>query len=371
VTHYDVVIVGAGIAGASLAAEIAPHRAVLLLEAEAQPGYHTTGRSNAFWHATYGGPLIEPLTSASLDWLRTPPEDFADAGFLSPRGAITLARDEDSAALEAFVAGFASSGVALGRWDRAMLDAQVPGLRSIWTHAVYEEGCYDIDVAAYHAACLRAARRGSGRIMTSARVEGLNRSKGVWQITTTHGEYTADIVVNAAGAWADVVAEMAGARPIGIQPYRRTIAQISVGAEVSADMPFVIDVNGGFYFKPESGSIWLSPHDETASPPCDAAPEELDIAIAIDRFECVVDWPVRRVEHSWAGLRSFAPDRLPVYGFDAECAGFFWCAGQGGFGIQTAPAGAKLAAMLLTGRAPDPAISGIDPTLYAPGRFTS
>lgn len=368
-THYDVVIVGAGIAGASLAGEIAPHRTVLLLEAEAQPGYHTTGRSNACWHATYGGPLIEPLTSASLGWLRTPPEDFADAGFLSPRGAITLARDEDSPALEAFVAGFAGSSVALERWDRAKLDAHVPGLRSLWTRAVYEEGCYDIDVAAYHAACLRATKRGGGIVATSAPLEGLSRSNGMWQLKTKQGEYSADVVVNAAGAWADVVAQMAGARPIGIQPYRRTIAQISVGADVPADMPLVIDVNGGFYFKPESGSIWLSPHDETASPPCDAAPEELDIAIAIDRFEGVVDWPVRRVEHSWAGLRSFAPDRLPVYGFDPQCDGFFWCAGQGGFGIQTAPAGAKLAASLITGNAPDQMVSEIDPAHYAPGRF--
>ncbi|MEK6637466.1 MAG: FAD-binding oxidoreductase [Pseudomonadota bacterium] len=368
-THFDVVIVGAGIAGASLAAEIVPHSAVLLIEAETQPGYHTTGRSNAFWHATYGGPLIEPLTSASLDWLQAPPTDVAEAGFLSPRGAVTLARDEDSAALDRFAAGFAGSGVALEHWDRTMLDVHVPGLRSMWTHAVYEEGCHDIDVAAYHAACLRAVRRGGGTISTSTRLESLSRSGSAWSLKTTQGKFTADVIVNAAGAWADVVAEMAGARPIGIQPYRRTIAQIRVGAEVPADMPFVIDVNGGFYFKPASGSIWLSPHDETPSPPCDAAPEELDIAIAIDRFEQVVDWPVRRVEHSWAGLRSFAPDRLPVYGFDPECDGFFWCAGQGGFGIQTAPAGAKLAASLITGNAPDQTISEIDPAHYAPSRF--
>jgi D-arginine dehydrogenase len=371
VTHYDVAIIGAGIAGASLAAEIASHRSVVLLEAEAQPGYHTTGRSNAFWHATYGGPLIEPLTSASLDWLRTPPSDIAEAGFLSSRGAITLARDEDGATLEDFAAGFEGSGVALERWGRATLEAHVPGLRSAWTRGIYEEGCYDIDVAAYHAACLRTVRRGGGHLTISARLEGLRRTNGAWSLKTTQGEFSADVVVNASGAWADAVAEMAGARPIGIQPYRRTIAQISVGAEVPADMPFVIDVNGEFYFKPESGSIWLSPHDETPSPACDASPEELDIAIAIDRFERVVDWPVRRVEHSWAGLRSFAPDRLPVYGFDSDCEGFFWCAGQGGFGIQTAPAGAKLAANLITGNAPDPVIKGIDPALYAPGRFKS
>lgn len=370
-TYFDVVIVGAGIAGASLAAELVPHRSVLLLEAEVQPGYHTTGRSNAFWHATYGGPLIEPLTSASLDWLRTPPQAFAESGFLSPRGAITLARDEDRDALEVFAVGFAASDVALERWDRRTLERHVPGLRIAWTQAVYEEGCYDIDVAAYHGACLRAVRRGGGVLMTSARLEGLSRSNGAWSLKTAQGEFSANVVVNAAGAWADVIAEMAGAAPIGIQPYRRTIAQIKVGADVPAGMPFVIDVNGGFYFKPESGSIWLSPHDETPSPPCDAAPEELDIAIAIDRFERVVDWPVHRIQHSWAGLRSFAPDRLPVYGFDPDTDGFFWCAGQGGFGIQTAPAGAKLAASLITGNAPDPTIIGIDPTRYAPGRFKS
>lgn len=368
-TDFAVAIVGAGIAGASLAAELVGYGPVLLIEAEAQPGYHTTGRSNAFWHATYGGPLIAPLTNASFDWLRNPPEHVCETGFLSPRGGITIARDEDRAALEALASEFSGSGIALEHWDRAKLEAHVPGLRSPWVHGLYEEGCHDIDVAAYHAACLRVARRGGGVLALSARLEGVCRSHGRWQLKTAQGEYNAALLVNAAGAWADAVAEMAGARPIGIQPYRRTIAQISVGADVPAAMPFIIDVNGGFYFKPESGRIWLSPHDETPSPPCDAAPEELDIAVAIDRFEKVVDWPLRRVEHSWAGLRSFAPDRLPVYGFDPECEGFFWCAGQGGFGIQTAPAAAKLAASLLTGQAPDPMIKGIDPAHYAPGRF--
>jgi D-arginine dehydrogenase len=369
VTHYDIAIVGAGIAGASLAAELVPHRSVLLLEAETQPGYHTTGRSNAFWHATYGGPLVEPLTSASLAWLRTPPPDVAEAGFLSPRGAITLARDEDDAALQRFAARFSSSNITLEHWDRAKLDAHVPGLGRLWTRALYEEGCYDIDVAAYHAACLRTVRRGRGVVATSARVDRLVRTNGNWLLTTGHGEFSANILVNAAGAWADIVAEMAGAQPLGIQPYRRTIVQIIVEAKVPATIPFVIDVNGGFYFKPESGRVWLSPHDETPSPPCDAAPEELDIAIAIDRFEHVVDWRVRRVEHAWAGLRSFAPDRLPIYGFDPKIDGFFWCAGQGGFGIQTAPAAAKLAASLLTKTTPDPMLNDVDPTLYAPGRF--
>lgn len=368
-THFDVAIIGAGIAGASLAAELAPHCRVLLLESERQPGYHTTGRSNAFWHPTYGGPMVEPLTSASLDWLRSPPAAVSPTGFLSPRGAITIARNEDRAALDDFARGFAATGVALEQWDRTQLDRHIPRLRSAWTRAVYEEGCHDIDVAAYHAACLRAVRHHGGALLTAAELALAERRDGRWHLNSRQGGHWADVLVNAAGAWADEVARRAGARPLAIQPYRRTIAQLIVDAEVPAAMPFVIDVNGGFYFKPEAGRIWLSPHDETPSPPCDAAADELDIAVAIDRFERVVDWPVRRVEHSWAGLRSFAPDRLPVYGFDPDCESFFWFAGQGGFGIQTAPAAAALAAKLIAGVAPVMPIGHIDPAHYAPGRF--
>ena len=179
--------------------------------------------------------------------------------------------------------------------------------------------------------------------------------------------------MTAAGAWADEVAALAGARPLGIAPLRRTIAQLRTDPPPAADLPLVLDINGGFYFKPEHGKLWLSPHEETPSVPCDAAPEELDVAIAIDRFEQVVDWRVLAVEHKWAGLRSFAPDRLPVYGFDAERAagrdGLFWFAGQGGFGIQTAPAAARLAAQLLLGLPRDAMTEALDAALYDPGRF--
>ncbi|HEX8256229.1 MAG TPA: FAD-dependent oxidoreductase, partial [Allosphingosinicella sp.] len=164
----------------------------------------------------------------------------------------------------------------------------------------------------------------------------------------------------------------AGESGLGVRPYRRTLAQLRIDPPAPADLPLVIDASGRFYFKPEAGGrLWLSPHDETACAPCDTAPDDYDVALAIDRLERVVDWRVERVEHSWAGLRSFAPDRLPVYGFDRHVPGFFWCAGQGGFGIQTAPAGAKLAAALLLGAAPDPMVAGIDPEPYLAGRFTN
>jgi D-arginine dehydrogenase len=183
-------------------------------------------------------------------------------------------------------------------------------------------------------------------------------------------QIAASCIVNAAGAWADEVASAAGAQPLGIEPKRRTMVQLRVGRSGLRDLPLVDDADGTFYFKGEGdNTIWLSPHDEIESDPCDAAPEEIDIAIAIDRFERVVDWPIEAVERKWAGLRSFAPDRVPVYGFDPDVPGFFWCAGQGGFGIQTAPAAAKMAAAMLLGRAPDPMVEHIDPTPFSPARF--
>lgn len=357
---YDIAIVGAGIAGASLAAAVAPHARVLLLEAEDQAGYHATGRSAAFWSETYGGPGIQPLTSASEAALR-------DGGFLQPLGSLHIGRAEDAAKIDAFLAAFEGTAVALARVDPA---AFIPGLRPEWTLGVQEPSCAYIDVAALHAAYLATVRRAGGTIATRAGLEGAERADGVWTIATPSGTYRAAVLVDAAGAWADPIAARVGAAPIGIQPYRRTIAQIRTDPASTDALPHVADISGRFYFKPESGGrLWLSPHDETPVDPCDAAPEELDVAIAIDRFEQVVDWRVAAVERSWAGLRSFAPDRLPVYGFDARVPGFFWCAGQGGFGIQTAPAGAAVAASLLLGRPLPDGYEGVDPERYSPARF--
>lgn len=365
-----VAIIGAGIAGASLAAEVAGHASVLLIEAEPRPGYHATGRSAAFWSETYGGPKVRPLTSASGLFLADPPPDFAERPFLSPRGALHLADRAGQTALDALCAEFAGDAVPMERLDRSDLEALVPGLRPGWEQGVLEPSCTDIDVAGLHAAYLKAARANGARLVTDARVERAERTDTCWRLETRAGIVEADVIVNAAGAWADDVAILAGASPLGIQPYRRTMVQLRTDPAAPADLPLVIDALGRFYFKPEAGGrLWLSPHDETVCPAGDCAPEEIDIALAIDRFQQVVDWTVERVEHSWAGLRSFAPDRLPVYGFDPVLPGFFWCAGQGGFGIQTAPAGAKLAASLLLGQTPDPLVAGIDPSPYLAGRF--
>ena len=353
----DIAIVGAGMAGASLAAELAGEASVLLLEAEDQPGYHSTGRSAAFWAESYGGPFVQPLTTASGPFL-------ARHGFLGPRGALHLADLDGLAALGEMEAQFGAD-IAFERLGRDRLEALVPGLRPGWLAGLLEPSCADIDVAALHGFYLAQARRGGAKLVAGAEVRALRREGEGWTIETAAGAFRARLVADAAGAWADRVAAMAGAAPIGLQPYRRTLSQLRVDPPAPPDMPLVIDARERFYFKPEAGGrLWLSPHDETPCDPSDCAPEELDVAVAIDRFEQVVDWRVGRVERSWAGLRSFAPDRRPVYGFDPLVPGFFWCAGQGGFGIQTAPAAAKLAAALLLGRSPE-----LDPAPYAPGRF--
>lgn len=368
----DIAIVGAGMAGASLAAELAPHASVLLIEAEERPGYHSTGRSAAFWHEAYGGPLIQPLTSASGPFLRDPPPEFHEDTFLHRRGALTIGRAEELPLLEKEFARFAGTSVVFEWQDRAQLEGRIPRLRPGWVTGLLEPGCSDIDVAALHGAYLRSARRAGVELVTDARVTAAERTADGWRIGTREQRFAADILVDAAGAWADEIARLAGVAPIGIQPLRRTIAQLRTDPPAPPMLPLVFDARATFYFKAEAGGrLWLSPQDETPVDPCDASPEEMDIALAIDRFESAVDWRVERVEHSWAGLRSFAPDRRPVYGFDRQVPRFFWFAGQGGFGIQTAPAAAKLGAALLLEKTPPAMVAAIDPIPYSADRFTN
>jgi D-arginine dehydrogenase len=359
---FDVVIVGGGIAGASLGAEIADRRHTLIIEAELQCGYHSTGRSAAFWLESYGGARVARLTSASRAFLDRPPADFADHGFLRPRRAIHISR-EHWAELPGGVEG--------RRMDRDELEQALPGIRPEWRFAVFEPSCADIDVAGLHSAYLRRFRQRGGRIATESRLSRAVYSGRTWTVMLESGStITAAILVNAAGAWADPVAEACGVRPLGIEPKRRTMVQLRVGRSGLRDLPLIKDSADTFYFKGEGErSIWLSPHDEAPTGPCDAAPDEADVAVAIDRFEQVVDWPIEAVERRWAGLRTFAPDRLPVYGFDAQARCFFWCAGQGGFGIQTSPAAAKLAAASLLEEEADPIVGSIDSAMFSPARF--
>jgi D-arginine dehydrogenase len=360
---FDFAIIGGGIAGASIAAEIAPHASVVMLEAEDQPGYHSTGRSAAFWHETLGGPLVQPLSIASHPTLEA-------GGFLSPRKCLNVAEAGNEPMLDALEVKFAGTGARLSRLDHDGVRRWVPLAKPVLTGGVLEEICSDIDVGSLLNHYVGAFRRAGGTIETGFRVSRIERGD-YWRVEAGERRIEARVIVNAAGAWADPVAIMAGARPLGIQPKRRTIAQVRVASDdVPADLPLTIDIAGTFYFKPEGPNrLWICPHDETETDPCDAAPEELDVAIAIDRLETVTDWKVVAVENKWAGLRTFAPDRLPVFGFDPVIKDFFWCAGQGGIGIQTAPAVSKVCAAVLLARAPDPVVAGIDPAPFSPARF--
>lgn len=357
--RFDIAIAGAGMAGASLAAALAPSGArVLLLEAEDAPGYHATGRSAAFWTESYGGPGVQPLTTASGPALR-------DGGYLTPRGALTIARRGQEAELESFIARYAALGIRIEAAGRGRIAEVIPGLLEEWIGGALEPDCCDIDVAGLHRDYLAAARRAGTELWTRARLSAAAPDQLGWTLTLADGRSaTAGVLVNAAGAWADDVAQLAGVSPVGITPLRRTVAQLRTAPPPPAALPLVLDLAEQFYFKPQAGRLWLSPHDETPSAPCDAAPEELDVATAIDRLGQVVAWRVEAVEHRWAGLRSFAPDRLPVFGFAPQNPRFFWFAGQGGFGIQTAPAAAALGAGLLGCGA-----SPVDPAPYRAGRF--
>jgi len=360
----DVLIVGGGIAGASLGARLAGDRSVTIIEAEDLCGRHATGRSAAFWQASLGGDTPERRLSLASK----PMFDANWPGSVTPllreRGALHLTGPCGEAFEEL---GGLSGEFRPVHIDRAAIDRLIPGLREQWTGAWYEASCADIEVAAFHDACLRAARRQGGEIRTDAAFLGARRIGSSWQVETSAGPIEADILVNAAGAWGDQVAERAGVGPLGLVPLRRTVVQLRVGRTGLRDVPFVTDSHESFYFKGEGdSSVWVCPLDEAQVEPCDVAPEEIDVAIAIDRFEKAVDWPVEAVERKWAGLRTFAPDRAMKFGFDPDSAGFFWCVGQGGMGIQTAPAASLLCAALIAGAGPPTELEGIDPTDFAP-----
>jgi D-arginine dehydrogenase len=349
---FDFLIVGSGIAGASAGAFLAKRARVAVCEREAVHGYHTTGRSAAMWTALYGNEAIRALTVASRAFYDDPPAGFAEHPLLAPRGCLYFAGPDQLPRLDEIGRGAARLGIETRRMSVADSLALCPALiADRLAGGIYEPDSMDIDTNGLHQGFLRQCRARGGVLRADAGIVGLERSKGRWSARLASGEMiSATVVVNAAGAWADAVARMAGVAPVGVTPLKRTVFLVDApDARAVRAWPAMIEADEAFYFKPDSGRILVSACDETPSEPCDAWAEELTIAACVERLRARADIPVRRIVRSWAGLRTFVSDRTPVIGFEPGAAGFFWLAGQGGYGMQTAPAAGRVAAALALG----------------------
>jgi D-arginine dehydrogenase len=371
---FDFAVVGAGIAGVSVAYHLARHASVVILEGEHVPAYHTTGRSAALHSETYGSAEIRAITVVSGRFYRKPPEGFTEHPLLTPRGALIAGRAEQQADMQKAAATYAQL-VPSVRWlDPAETLRRQPLLRpeAAAGGAIFEEA-EDMDVAAIHAGFLRGARASGTELRLDAEVVDLDRVDGLWRIgLRSGGKVAATNIVNASGAWADVVGGMAGADPVGLIPKRRTAFTFDAPPGLDlAHMPMVIDFDESWYIKPEVGQFMGSLADETPSPPCDAQPEEIDIATAVERIETATTLSIRRIKNKWAGLRSFVADKNLVVGYDPKVEGFFWLAGQGGYGIQTGEAAGRLAASLALDRGlpSDIAALGVSDAALSPARF--
>ena len=374
--EFDFAIVGAGIAGVSAAYALAPQAKVIVLEREHVAAYHTTGRSAALHSETYGSAEIRAITVVSGRFYRQPPKGFADHPLLTPRGALIAGLADQQAATQKAAKEYAAL-VPSVRWlDPAEARRRQPLLKpeACAGGAIFEEA-EDMDVAAIHAGFLKGARAAGGLLRLNSEVAALDRHEGRWTIRLTDGETVAAAnLINASGAWADVIAGLAGAKPVGLVPKRRTAFTFDAPAGLAlAEMPMVIDFGETWYIKPEVGQFLGSPADETPSPPTDAQPEEIDIALAVDRIQTATTLQIHRIKNKWAGLRSFVADKNLVIGYDDAVDGFFWLAGQGGYGIQTAAAAGRLAAALATGKAlpGDIAELGVGEAALSPVRLRS
>ncbi|PVA11592.1 glycerol-3-phosphate dehydrogenase [Pelagivirga sediminicola] len=362
----DIIVIGGGIAGISAAAEMAKSAKVLVLEAEAQPGYHSTGRSAAIYIRNYGNAVLRAINALSEPTLAQP-GGISDHSLLSPRGELLIASEDEMPSLEAYAAG----ATGLERMTGAEAAKMVPILRpEPIAAAIYESSAQSIDVDRMLQDYVKLLKARGGTIIAKARAQKIARQGGAWQIEASGTLYTAPIVVNAAGAWADAVAALAGVAAMGLQPMRRSAALLNLGPEHDVESwPLFGTTAETWYAKPDAGKLMVSPADEDPVDPHDAWPDDMVLAEGLHRYEQAVTVPVTRVEHSWAGLRTFAPDRTPVVGFAPDADGFFWLAGQGGYGVQTAPALSQTAAALIEGRAPKLAQPALD--ALTPGRFFS
>ena len=354
----DFLIIGAGIAGASIGYWLAPHGRVVLIERESQPGYHSTGRSAALFKETYGSRQVRALTRASRAFLETPPAGFAEHPILTPRGTLTLAAPGQEHLLDETLGARYDAGVRV--LDGAAAAAMVPVLRrDLIAQALYEPDGMDIDVHGLHQGYLRGIRRAGGTIVCNAEALAIERVRGDWRVRTGAGEFQAPVLINAAGAWCDAVARLAQVAPIGLVPKRRSAFIFAAPADMdTTHWPLFMSVDESFYVKPDAGMLLGSPANADPVEPQDVQPEELDIAIGIDRIEHFTTLDIRRPTRTWAGLRSFVADGGLVGGFDPRADGFFWVAAQGGYGVQTSAAMGEACAALARGRPiPDPILA--------------
>lgn len=347
----DFLVVGAGMAGASAGYFLSEHGRVLLLEREDQPGYHSTGRSAALYSEAYGNAAVRALTTGGRPFFMTPPAGFTEHPILTPRGAMFIGREDQTEALDHTAEEAGSLVDSIRRIDAGDARRIVPALSAHYiAGAVLEPDAMDIDVHALHQGFLRGLRARGGKVKTVAEVTALEAITDGWRVVAGGDSFEGRVVINAAGAWCDALAALAGARSIDLVPKRRTAILFEAPGSLDiGDWPLCVDVDETFYFKPDAGKLIGSPADETPMAPCDVQPDEMDIAICVDRIERATDMEIRRIEHRWAGLRSFVADKTPVVGFDNDVEGFFWLAGQGGYGIQTAPSMGRVAAALATG----------------------
>ena len=373
----DFLVIGGGIAGASAGYFLAESGRVTVLEMEPTAGYHSTGRSAALFSEYYGNSVVRALTAASRPFFEAPPPGFTGP-LLSPRGVLALGpRGAEDRFAEVLAAGL-TAPVPVRELGPGEAQQHCPVVRPEWfSRAMLKPAAMDIDVDALHQGFLRGIRARGGQVLRSARLRSLTRRGGAWRADTAAGEFAAEIVVNAAGAWADEVAQLAGVRPVGLTPLRRTAFTVAApegnGAGPAggvAGWPMVADVTETFYFKPESGRLLVSPADATPVAPGDARPDDLDVARAIDRVQAATTLVIRHVQRAWAGLRCAVPDDTPVVGGEPDADGFCWLAGLSGYGIQTSPAVGQLAAALAVGSGVRPAglAAGFDLTAIAPGR---
>lgn len=368
---FDFLIIGAGASGAGAGYQLATLGKTAILEAEDMPGYHSTGRSAALFTRNYGPAAVRAVSAVSYDFFQSPPEGFTDHPLLTPRGGLSVAFKGDEKLLDK-VKALGTDAHPIHEVTLAEAMQLAPLLRAdLVTRAVYEPGVLDMDVDAIHRGFLKGFAARGGQVITDRTVTGLSRDGNGWQVMTPKGSYRATIVINAAGAWADRIGQLAGAKPVGLVPKRRTAILIDppTGIDIKA-MPLVDFAGGEIYIKPTSGKIMASPGDETPVEPQDIQPDDMDIAVLADWLERHTAITIRRIEHSWAGLRSFVADGVPVVGFDPEQPNFFWLAGQGGFGIMMSAALGQLTAALVNraGLPPEFIAQGLRESDLAPAR---